>query len=109
MMAILMGNDIGAGEIARRAEALAELIEERQVQIDMLVARAIEWPRGRLASAAAGGRSIIVWGECRGCEADPLFLQQRRPDILGRANDLAGELAIGIVSATADILPGLAF
>ena len=38
VMAIFMGDDIGAGEVAGRAEAAAQLVEEGQVQIDVLVA-----------------------------------------------------------------------
>ena len=34
MVADLMGDDIGLGEVARRAEALGELAEEAGVEID---------------------------------------------------------------------------
>jgi hypothetical protein len=42
MMAILMSDDIGAGEFARRAEAAAQLSEESQIPIDVLVAGSIK-------------------------------------------------------------------
>src|SRR4029450_10942772 len=44
MMADLMGNDVGHGEIAGRPEALGQLVEEFGVDVDLLVGRAVEWP-----------------------------------------------------------------
>ena len=47
-----MRDDIGLGEITRRAESPIELAEERQIEIHLLIARAIERSaRGRSRSA----------------------------------------------------------
>ncbi len=44
-MAVFVGDHIGLRELAGRAEAVGQLVEERQVEIDALVAGAIERPR----------------------------------------------------------------
>ena len=54
VMADLMGDDIGLGEVAGRAEALRQLVEEGRVDVDLLVGRAVERPHRRLAHAAGG-------------------------------------------------------
>src|SRR6185437_7927877 len=59
----------------------------------------------RLAGAAASGRGIVVSGESGGMEAGALLAQQRRPDILRRADDAAREHVIGIVGARTAFLP----
>ena len=53
MMADLMRDHIGLREIAGRAEALRQLVEEFRVEIDVLVCRAVERPHRRLRGAAA--------------------------------------------------------
>ena len=53
MVADLVREHIGLREIARRAELLAQLIVEREVDVNLLVDRAIERPGlGRCADAA---------------------------------------------------------
>ena len=52
-MAVFMRNDIGLRELSRRAEALAQLVVEREVEIDVIVLRTIERPGRCLAQAAA--------------------------------------------------------
>ena len=42
VMADLMGDDIGLGEVAGRAEAVLQLLVEVEVDIDLLVVRAVE-------------------------------------------------------------------
>ena len=44
MMADLVRDHIGLGEIARRLEALRQFVEEFGVEIDLLVGRAVEGP-----------------------------------------------------------------
>ncbi len=58
MVADLMGDDIGLGEIAGRSEAARQLVEEGGVDVDLLVGRAIEGPHRRLRRAAA--RLVVV-------------------------------------------------
>ena len=45
MVAELVGDDVGLGEVAGRAEALVELAEEAEVEVDLAVERAVERPR----------------------------------------------------------------
>ena len=58
MVADLMGDDIGLGEIARRAEPPRQFVEEGRVDVDLLVGRAIKWPHRRLRRTAA--RLVMV-------------------------------------------------
>ena len=80
-------------------------LEESQIQIDVLVAGAIERPRRGLAGAAAGGRGIVIGRESGGAKTFALLTQQGLPDILGRADDAAGKFVIGIVGARTALLP----
>jgi hypothetical protein len=50
-MTELVSDDVRAREVAGRAESLAQLVEERQVEIDLLVARTVERPGRRLRHA----------------------------------------------------------
>src|SRR5262249_18526716 len=52
VMTDLVGDDIGAREIARRAEALRKLPEELQIQIDVLVAGTVERAHRRAGEPA---------------------------------------------------------
>ena len=53
VVADFVGDDIGLGEIARRAEAAAQFVEEGRVDVNALVGRAVERPHRRLRRAAA--------------------------------------------------------
>src|SRR5580698_9616485 len=69
-MTNLVRDDIGFGELARFAvRAGAELglhvIEERRVEIDALVARAIERPHRRLRHAAAARLRAVIETQLR--------------------------------------------
>ena len=56
VMADLVRDHVRLGEIARRAEALVELPEEREIEVDLVVRRAVERARrGRRRPAAALG------------------------------------------------------
>src|SRR6185295_1164900 len=109
MVAIFMGDDIGARELARRAETLVQFVEKSQVEIDMGVARAIERPGGGLAGAAASGCGIVISRECGRRKIYAALSQQRRPDIFRRTDDAAGEIIGGIVAARSLFLPNLRF
>src|SRR5712671_5357917 len=109
MMAIFMGDDIGARELARRAETLVQFIEESQVEIDMGVARAIEGSGGGLAGATAGRCGIVIGREGGGRKVYAALAQQRRPDIFSGSDDATGEVIGGIVAARSILLPYLRF
>jgi hypothetical protein len=53
-MSNLMGNDVGLGEVPRRTEAIAKLVEKAQVQIDFLISRAIERSHGGIRKSTGG-------------------------------------------------------
>ena len=52
VMPHLVGDDVGSREVTRRAEALGELLEERQVEVDLAVARTVERTHCGLAHTA---------------------------------------------------------
>ena len=59
VMADLVRDDIGLGEIARRAEALLELVEEAEVDVEVLVLwdnRTARSPRLRTRRPSSPGR-----------------------------------------------------
>ena len=60
VVADLVGDDVGVGEVALHAELLLHLLEERGVEIDLLVERAVERPHRGLgrAAAAAGAAGV---------------------------------------------------
>src|SRR5690606_10901024 len=85
-------DDIGLGEISRCAEAARKLVEEFQVDVDLAVARAIEWTAGRTGETAGRLdlarkdhhlRLLVLRARC---------LEYRIPDILGLGQHDAREL-----------------
>ena len=71
VVADLVGDHVGLGEVAGRAEALAQLVEEAEVDVDLLVERAVEGAgrRARLAAARAdaGGEEDEAWRRRMAC------------------------------------------
>ena len=53
VVAELVGEHVDAGEVAGRAELALELLEEREVDVGVLVGRAVEGPDRRRGVAAA--------------------------------------------------------
>ena len=60
MMAELVGEHVGLGEVARRAESRAQLAEEAEVEVDGLIGRAVERAGGgrRHATATRVDRAV---------------------------------------------------
>src|SRR3954453_9253974 len=100
-MDVLVRDNIGLREFARRAEALRKLVEKGEVEIDACIGGAVERPGRRLAFAAAGRRLGVVEGEGGRLEGHALRVQDRRPTVFGGADNAAGELEGGIVGARA--------
>ncbi len=76
----LVRDDVGLREVARRAEALMQHRVERQVDVGLLVARAIERPHLR-ASRTAGRRHLVAEQHQLGAlvgPTDPLELGRER-------------------------------
>ena len=98
MVAHLMGDDIGIGEIPVGAELLPHRGEEAEVDVEFLVGRAVERTHGRLAGTAAGGSGAGVQYEGRiAVFADAVPLEIGSPHVFGGGEDLAGELGQGFV------------
>ena len=76
VVTILIGDNIGTGELARSPEALAKLIEESEIEINASVAGAIKGPGLSLASATASGRDLAVRPEGGRYKARAAFLHQ---------------------------------
>lgn len=55
VMADLMSDDVRLGKFAGRTEAVAQFVEEAEIQIDLFVFRAIKRPDGFASEAATGG------------------------------------------------------
>src|SRR6202012_3341534 len=87
----------GLGELAGRAEALAHDVEERSVEVDALVARAIKRPH-RGAALTAGGRVAAgVERETRRGVGLAGFLEDIGPDDFRAAQNLRDELALRVI------------
>jgi len=54
MVSELVRDHVGLGEVAGRPEPTAQLVVEREVDVDLLVERTVEWSHRGLADAAAG-------------------------------------------------------
>ena len=100
MVADLVGDHVGVGEIAAAAVFRLHVAEERQVEIDLLVERAIERPHRRLGAAAAGlGRAVVEHQRRRLVAHAGLRRQRVRPHRLGLAQDMADEQLQLVVDA----------
>src|SRR3954467_15443821 len=89
----LVRQHVGLRELARRAEARAQLVIEREVDVDLLVVRTVERAHGFLAYAAAGLRCVPEQDELR---VVPRLAKrarlEARPHRLGRVEDEGHEL-----------------
>ena len=87
VMADLMRDDIGLGHVARRVEAVLQLLVEVEVDIDLLVVRAVE--RAHLRQPSAAGRAHAAGEQHQLGIAIALAVarQDIPPDILGVAEN----------------------
>src|SRR5712691_8251317 len=81
-MAHLVRDDIGARELARRAETLRKVLEERSVEIDTAVGRAIEGPHGGAGQPTGGVDRAPEEHELRGTILTSHPLEDRAPRVL---------------------------
>ena len=94
MVADLVGDHIGLGKIAGRAEPLAELVVEGEVDVELVVVRAVERPDRRRRRAATRRGLPAEEDERRRLVGLAHALEDRRPGILGIAEDRGDELAL---------------
>jgi len=92
VVAHLVRDHVGLGEIPRRAEARLQVAEEREVDVDLLVAETVEGAHGRLPHAAGGAHLPVIEDERRGAVLPFRLLKDPAPDVLGAAEDLGDEL-----------------
>ena len=97
VVADLVGDDVGLGELAGCAQALLEHLVEAQVDVDLLVVRAVERPHRRLALAARRRPAAREEDELRRLVGPARLAEDVGPDDLGAAQDLRDELRAGIV------------
>jgi len=92
-----VGDHVGLGEVARRVEAALQLLVEAEVDIHLLIGRAVERPHRRLAHAAGrAGRA----GEQHQRRVDVLLAvgaEDLPPGVLGLGQHVADEPALGVV------------
>lgn len=91
MMAHLVGDDIGAGEVAAGSDGAAHLVEEVEVEVYLLVGRAVEGACRRGGAAAGALYATMEEDELGGTVGEALLLEFGGPDILGAGEDLQGE------------------
>jgi hypothetical protein len=83
VVADLVRDDVGAGEVAFRTEPALEGLEEVEVEIDPAVARAVERPDRRVGSAAGGVDDTGEEDELGRLVAAAAGLELALPDLLG--------------------------
>src|SRR6516225_6356399 len=91
-MAKLVSDHVSLAELARRAQAIGQLVEEAQVDIDLLVRRAIKRTGSRLGGAA--GRCRVVAEQNQFCVTirNPCLRQDLLPSLLNIVQDKRDEL-----------------
>jgi hypothetical protein len=93
-MAHLMGDNVGLRELRFGApELLFQLIEERGIEVDGSVRRAIKWANRRRRHAASGLHPIGEKHHVRGLIAFADLAELFLPDLLGETQDRGIELA----------------
>ena len=83
MVPDFMGDHIGLGEITRCAESFLEVAIEREVDVDLLIARTIKRPHRRLPHAAGGLHCTIKQHQLWLTVLQAFLLEDRVPGILG--------------------------
>jgi hypothetical protein len=90
-------HDVGLGELAGRAEPTRQRVVEAEVDVDLLVVRAVERAHRRDPAAAAGLPFVLEEHELGRLIGPAGLAEDVGPDDLGAAQDLGHELRAGIV------------
>src|SRR5262249_48841652 len=107
VVADLVRDHVGLGEVAGRAEAAGHLVEEREVEVDLAGRRAIERPdRGR-RHAARRVHGAVEEDELRRRVTLARLLEDGGPGVFGAAEDLGREVAQAVVGGRLVGRPGL--
>src|SRR5690625_2887113 len=86
-VAHLVGNDIGARQIALGAKAGGHFLKEAQVKVGMLIAGAVKRAHGAAAGAAGRAQRAGVEHQPGFTIGLPLLAEKRLPDILGAGHE----------------------
>ncbi|MFO0841796.1 MAG: malto-oligosyltrehalose synthase [Gemmataceae bacterium] len=92
VVADLVGDDVGAGELAGRLQLVLHVLVERQVDVDLAVAGAVERPDRRVGRAARRLDGAAEQHQRRLLVTLARLGEQVAPDPLGVAEDHLGEL-----------------
>ncbi len=98
MVTDLMGDHVGLGEIAGGGEAPGHVVEELQVEIDLLVAGAVERADRRAGETAGRVHPAAKQHQGRIAVLRAALLEQRAPSVLGVAEHGADEFHLWIVA-----------
>ncbi len=98
MVADLVGDDVGLRELTRCAEFLLEHLVEAQVDVDLLVVRAVEGTHRRLTPAARGRPAPGKEDELGWLVGAARRAEHVGPDLLGAAQHLRDEARTGVVA-----------
>ena len=94
VMPDLVRDDIGLREVAGRAEAPIELAEERQVEVDLLIGRAIERAAGRQRPSRTPTHGVLEQHQHRLAILPPGRREHAAPGLLGVAKHDRDELGL---------------
>ena len=97
MVAHLVRDDVGLGEVARRPEALVELPEEGDVEVDLAVGRAVERARPPPRRCRRPSRPARRRGPGSAPRSGLRSSGRRSPGGLGVLQHDADELGLGVV------------
>ena len=98
-MADLVRDHVGLREVTGRAKAITQRAEEVEVEIDLLVLRAIERSRRRAGHPARGLHRRVEQDELRLTILSPHVAEQRAPGVLGVGEHGRDEVAHLVASA----------
>jgi hypothetical protein len=102
---VLVRDDVGTGERAAfGAEAGLQLLEERQVDVDLVVRRTVERPDGRGCVSAPGTDAAAEEVRARRAVRDARTRERVAPVAVERVddgNDLAVQLRVGLLAGAA--------
>ena len=93
-MADLVRNHVGPREIAGGMQLVLQLLEERHVEIDLLVARTVERPDRGGGATACGIHATAEQVEFGVDVGHAFCLENRPPGLLGRMQDRADEILL---------------
>ncbi len=103
MVADLVGDDVGLGEVAGGAELLVEFAEEPEVDVELLIGRAVEGADRRRVGAARRLHGVVEQHQGGRLVARARLLEEARPHVLGGSEHDGGKLRLRVASGRANL------